>query len=314
MALFMKFVNEPMWKITHILLLTLLCQTVLSLTSKVPYKVQHMYPDDKVACFCHPSKHFEIYCYRGKPKHVLHTFETVTFKINMEPGDCDIYTGYTPEEVVEQFELQQSSWTFNLLSSKSDTHYLDPFNQTCVGVYNLKGERYNVELMHIRVDYWRVLTIAVAMLTFMSAPQLSENALFYYICGVSLGITASFLILTYLISRLFPKKPLMYGFLVGGSTVALYIVQTIWGNLQLILQQYHKYVLMYIGFTGLISFIVCYRLGPVTDPRSKNLIKWALQGTGLALIYSSTYYQEAAVALMLTVIMCYNFPDRKSVV
>ncbi|XP_049827270.1 nuclear envelope integral membrane protein 1a isoform X1 [Schistocerca gregaria] len=309
MALFMKFVNEPMWKITYILLIIVVCQPILSETYTLPFKVHDMYPDDNVTCDCSYERHFEIYCYPGKPKHVLHTFETVTLKINVDPSNYDVYLGHTPEEVAEQLELQQSSWSFNLLSSKSNIHHLDPFNRTCVGVYNMKRGKYTVELLHLRVDYWRVLLIAVAMLTFMSAPQLSENSLFYYICGISLGITASFLILTYFISRLFPKRPLMYGFLIGGSTVALYIVQTIWGNLQLILQQYQKYVLLYIGCTGLISFIVCYRLGPVSDPRSKNLIKWALQGMGLWLIYSSTCYQEAAVALMLTVIMCYNFPS-----
>ncbi|XP_049827271.1 nuclear envelope integral membrane protein 1a isoform X2 [Schistocerca gregaria] len=237
MALFMKFVNEPMWKITYILLIIVVCQPILSETYTLPFKVHDMYPDDNVTCDCSYERHFEIYCYPGKPKHVLHTFETVTLKINVDPSNYDVYLGHTPEEVAEQLELQQSSWSFNLLSSKSNIHHLDPFNRTCVGVYNMKRGKYTVELLHLRVDYWRVLLIAVAMLTFMSAPQLSENSLFYYICGISLGITASFLILTYFISRLFPK------------------------------------------------------------------------GMGLWLIYSSTCYQEAAVALMLTVIMCYNFPS-----
>jgi hypothetical protein len=69
----------------------------------------------------------------------------------------------------------------------------------------------------------------------------------------------------------------MYGFVIGGWTVGIYFLQLIWENLRLIIMQYQNHVLSYVVFTGLISFVVCYRLGPVTDHRSKNLIKWALQ-------------------------------------
>jgi hypothetical protein len=69
----------------------------------------------------------------------------------------------------------------------------------------------------------------------------------------------------------------MYGFVIGGWTVGIYFLQLIWENLRLIIIQYQRHVLSYVVLTGLLSFVVCYRLGPVTDQRSKNLIKWALQ-------------------------------------
>jgi hypothetical protein len=80
-----------------------------------------------------------------------------------------------------------------------------------------------------------------------------------------------------LIHILYFQRPLMYGFMIGGWTVGIYFLQLIWENLYLLIIQYQNHMLSYVVFTGLVSFIVCYRLGPVSDQRSKNLIKWALQ-------------------------------------
>lgn len=80
-----------------------------------------------------------------------------------------------------------------------------------------------------------------------------------------------------LIHILYFQKPVVYGFVIGGWTVGIYLLQLIWENLRLIMIQYQTHVLSYVVFTGLVSFVVCYRIGPVTDQRSKNLIKWALQ-------------------------------------
>jgi hypothetical protein len=55
------------------------------------------------------------------------------------------------------------------------------------------------------IDYWRVLLLGAGVLLFISAPKLSKNPLFYYVCGISVGICASFLILIYMTSKLLPK-------------------------------------------------------------------------------------------------------------
>jgi len=73
------------------------------------------------------------------------------------------------------------------------------------------------------------------------------------------------------------QRPIMYGFMIGGWTVGIYFLQYLWHNLRQLIEQYQSHVLSYVVFTGIISFIICYRLGPVTDQRSKNLIKWVLQ-------------------------------------
>lgn len=59
--------------------------------------------------------------------------------------------------------------------------------------------------MFLGIDYWKVLRLVLGIVLYFSAEKLSRNTMFYYICGVSFGIGASFLILIYFLSKLFPK-------------------------------------------------------------------------------------------------------------
>ena len=59
---------------------------------------------------------------------------------------------------------------------------------------------------------------------------------------------------------------------------------------------------------GMISFAIVYRYGPVTDPRTLNLIQWLLQGIGLVLVYNSTQIREVSIALIIIVLTVYKFP------
>lgn len=69
----------------------------------------------------------------------------------------------------------------------------------------------------------------------------------------------------------------MIGFLGGSCMLSIYAMQMLIENLNIILILYYKFILGYIGFSILVSFIICYRYGPVTNPRSINLIRWILQ-------------------------------------
>ena len=69
----------------------------------------------------------------------------------------------------------------------------------------------------------------------------------------------------------------MYSFIVGGWSVSAFILKIIYDNLKTFATQYQNFMITYITVTGFISFIICYRFGPVTDIRSKNLIQWTIQ-------------------------------------
>ncbi|XP_034233712.1 nuclear envelope integral membrane protein 1 [Thrips palmi] len=254
------------------------------------------------------ARELQTYCYSGRPKHILHIWQTVLLKIQTTSDNFEIYDGGSPEAVQAAYEQHQSSWSFNLIwgARKGREVKLSPFNRSCIGISSSKD--YSVYLHVIRVDYWRVLLLVCGLILFLSAPRLCENTLFYYINGVSIGMLASFLILIYMISRLLPRKPMMYGFVFGGWAVVVYLFQMLWDNLRIVLVDYRLYVLSYVAITGFLSFIVCYRFGPVTDKRSINLIKWSLQGISMIIILCSSQFQEATVAIVLILVALYNFP------
>lgn len=80
---------------------------------------------------------------------------------------------------------------------------MNPFNQTCVGLET--AHNYVIELNLIKIDFWKVILLGIALFVFFSAKKLSQTPVFYYLTGIFLGIFASFLVLVYFGSKLFPR-------------------------------------------------------------------------------------------------------------
>ncbi|XP_071444868.1 nuclear envelope integral membrane protein-like isoform X2 [Hetaerina americana] len=269
--------------------------------------VHNLNVGDKYHCLRYDDKKLEIYCYSPQAKTVLHMWRTVSVAISIPPDQYEFYIGPTPMDVYKQHESHQSSWSINLFSSRSPKITLHPFNGSCLGIYT--DAEYHANFNAIWIDFWKVLMMVGGIMLFALAPKLSHNIFFYYLCGMALGVCASFLFILFMFSKLLPRRPAMLMFLVGGWTVSVYMLQMVWSNLQTLLVEYPSFVLSYTCITAFVSFIVCYRFGPVTDPRSKNLIKWSLQATSLGLIFFSTDFQEAAISVIIVMLSLYNFPS-----
>ncbi|GLV34050.1 Nuclear envelope integral membrane protein [Carabus blaptoides fortunei] len=248
----------------------------------------------------------QIYCYEGKPKYIIHIWQSVSLQLEHKTNNFIYYDGENAEVVEAEYEARRSSWSLNLFSWKQKHFTLDPFNQSCIGIESI--DAYTVNLHVIRIDYWKVLLLLCGLILFLSAPKISHNSLFYYICGVSVGICASFLVLIYFVSKIFPKRPMMYGFVIGGWTVGVYLLQLLWDNFRVIVTTYKSYVMWYVLATGVISFVICYRLGPVSNPRSKDIIKWTLQTLALFMIFHSSHFREAAMGIIVILLISYNIP------
>ncbi|XP_025832391.1 nuclear envelope integral membrane protein 1 isoform X2 [Agrilus planipennis] len=251
---------------------------------------------------------FQIYCYKGRPKSIVYIWQSISLQIHSPSNNFVYYEGKSPEEVKKEYLDHHSRWMLNFFTWKQKAFKLDPFGVSCIGISS--SEFYSIHLNVIRVDYWKILSLITGVILFLWADRLSVNPIFYYLCGISFGICASFLILIYFFSKLFPKKPMVYGVAVCGWTVGVYFAQLVWENMQIILLNYQMYVAWYILGTGLISFIVCYRWGPVTNQRTKNLIRWTLQGVGLLAVFFSSHFQEAAMGQVIILLTLHNFPDK----
>lgn len=249
-----------------------------------------------------------VVCYQGKPYSVISLFETVEFILTIDSDDFAEYGGDTPQEVMEHYNEKRSLFSITLFSQKRRRIEFSPFEDQCIGIET--RHPYNIVLQQNIYNYYRALQFIAGIAVFWSAGQLAKNSVFYYLAGIVLGICASLLVIIALTSKLFPQRPMMYGMLIGGWTVGLYIIKQLMDNVQLILLTYRQYVLWYIGVTGLISFLFCYRVGPPSNPRSQNIIKWVLQAIGGAILYTSSWHTSACVCALVITFIAYHFPMR----
>lgn len=149
------------------------------------------------------ERDLRTYCYKGESKTLRRLFESIELILEIEGDDYTQYDGATPEEVQEHYDEHRSLFSFNLFSQKRARLQLSPFASSCLGIETI--EPYRIQLHKMRVDFWRVILLAMGCLVFQYAGKLSHNALFYYITGVSLGICSSFMLIIWLSSKLVPR-------------------------------------------------------------------------------------------------------------
>ncbi|XP_071444869.1 nuclear envelope integral membrane protein-like isoform X3 [Hetaerina americana] len=165
--------------------------------------VHNLNVGDKYHCLRYDDKKLEIYCYSPQAKTVLHMWRTVSVAISIPPDQYEFYIGPTPMDVYKQHESHQSSWSINLFSSRSPKITLHPFNGSCLGIYT--DAEYHANFNAIWIDFWKVLMMVGGIMLFALAPKLSHNIFFYYLCGMALGVCASFLFILFMFSKLLPR-------------------------------------------------------------------------------------------------------------
>ena len=92
---------------------------------------------------------------------------------------------------------------------------------------------------------------------------------------------------------------LWFGYAVCSYSLATYIITSIWYNMKTYLLEHYVYVLGYLVVTGSVSFGICYRMGPVENVRTLNLIQWAMQFVGLVAVFCSSSHQAASLSIIL---------------
>ncbi|XP_025416716.1 nuclear envelope integral membrane protein 1a [Sipha flava] len=292
----------------YIIVLLLIFVTLIN--SKPNSIVYSVNADDSKEC-CSPNEKSyllpPIYCYRGNEKSVLNVFQTIT--VDLTIGKTDefiIYQAVNQDIIEEQMLSDVSILSLNKIISyfwKQKSFTLNPFDKSCFSIKT--NANFKLRIHSIALDSWRLCMFIIGIFLFGYSSRLSHNSLFYYLCGITIGVTASFIIIILLISRLIPKKKMMIGYLGASCMLSLYAIQMLIENLNMILILYYKYILGYIGFSVLVSFVICYRYGPVTNPRSIDLIRWTLQLIGLALITLCSFHLEAMVFIDTLCILFY---------
>lgn len=249
---------------------------------------------------------FEIFCHKGTAPSLAQFWSSTVLRLHI---NTDEYTLFTADNASSVRELYSGhSWPYaalNTLPWKTKDLKVNPFQQSCVGV--LTRANYQMILQLYRINYWQVVMTMAGIALFIYAPKLCRNVFFHYTTGIGAGILLSLLVITFFIQR--KIRTSWMGWILGIYSLSIYFLTTLWYNFKTYLMEQHLFVLGYFVITGLASFAVCYRMGPVENPRTLNLIQWCLQGFALVLIYLSSYYQAASLSLALVFLTWASIPD-----
>ncbi|BFZ06509.1 hypothetical protein BsWGS_09548 [Bradybaena similaris] len=250
-----------------------------------------------------------ILCYPGQVKtwYKLWVNPKITIKRHNPETDLDFYYGHNISEIVER--SQESSFlNWPVFFMMKESYAFDPFNHSCIGLASEKG--YAVVFRITNPELRFVLyTIVGLMIMFLAAP-LSRNMYLQYGTGISVGVLGSLLLVVFIISRFLPQKLKNLGYVViaVSTSASMYLYQWISSYFGDIIKNHWQILLGYTAVMGLVSFAVVYRYGPVTNQRTLNLVKWALQLLGLIMVYQGSQIPEVSVAIIIVAVVLYLFP------
>ncbi|KAG0431281.1 hypothetical protein HPB47_021934 [Ixodes persulcatus] len=228
-----------------------------------------------------------IYCNPGESPSYLALFKSLYIEFRLVPEHYSLFEGADADEVRSQHTSRLASW-MPLLPWRQSTIGFPTFRPHCVGL--VSDDEFRFEFVVRQANYWKIFQLCLGVVLFFTVPSLCRNVLVFYTAGVTFGVVASLLLVVFILSRLLPRRSTAYGVLFFGWSLVLYVLQLLWSNLYDVLEQYKHLLAGYVAVSALVSFGVCYRLGPPSHPRTLDLLQWSLQLLSLGLVFLSSSY------------------------
>ncbi|GFN93349.1 nuclear envelope integral membrane protein 1-like [Plakobranchus ocellatus] len=252
-----------------------------------------------------------ILCYPGVARRWFRLWLHPKMKINLPEGDPlpDIFYGSNVSEVVERSRSAGYLRWPSLWGQLHQQYAFEPFNASCIGVKSTRG--YTIDFAVKNPELWFLVYTGIGLLLFFFAPYWSRNKFLHYGTGVSVGVLGSVLIALFIVNRFLPQKVKTLGsvLLVISTSASMFLLQHVTFYINDIFLNHWQAVLGYVLVASVLSFAVMYRYGPVTNPRTLDLVRWSLQVLGLVLVYHGSQIPEMAVVIMVTAFLLYLFPS-----
>ncbi|XP_016150036.1 nuclear envelope integral membrane protein 2-like [Sinocyclocheilus grahami] len=230
-----------------------------------------------------------------------------TFKVNvtsdndvfvvfpMETGKCHL-----PDDVLTVINcFVEHYWPSTIQKEKSlDIPLLD--KDVC---FMTKSPRSNTEYtLHVsnkRLNRMCFLLFVCGLVLFFGAGNICRSPLFFYSTGVILGVIATFVFLTLVLRNFVPKRGLFLVLLGAGSGLSYMGIQRVLNEWDDIVTEHWMELLVYVLISGLFSFAVCYKHGPITNKHTLNFMTWCMQVVGMVLVYYGITFPPACYVLIM---------------
>ncbi|XP_012583457.1 PREDICTED: transmembrane protein 194B [Condylura cristata] len=184
---------------------------------------------------------------------------------------------------------------------------INPYEETaCFSVKPVEEMfiTYTISVNRNLVDSKLFLMFAAGVLLFFYAKTLSQSSIFYYSSGTALGILMTSIFVLLLVKKHIPKYSTFGALMVGCWFASVYVICQLMEDLKWLTYENRIYILGYVLIIGFLSFVVCYKHGPLVDTRDINLLTWTLRLLSLLLVYSGVTVPQfgyiAAVLLLLS--------------
>lgn len=230
-----------------------------------------------------------------------------TFKVNvtsdndvfvvfpMEMGNC-----HHPDDLLTVINcFVEHYWPSTIQREKSlDIPLVD--EDVC---FMTKSPRSNTEYtLHVsnkRLNRMCFLLFVCGLVLFFGAGNICRSPLFFYTTGVILGVIATFVFLTLVLRNFVPTRGLFLVLLGAGSGLSYMGIQRVLNEWDDIVTEHWMELLVYVLISGLFSFAVCYKHGPITNKHTLNFMTWCMQVVGMVLVYHGITFPPAYYVLIM---------------
>uniref|UniRef100_A0A8C2KWV2 Nuclear envelope integral membrane protein 2 n=1 Tax=Cyprinus carpio TaxID=7962 RepID=A0A8C2KWV2_CYPCA len=230
-----------------------------------------------------------------------------TFKVNvtsynevfvvfpMETGNC-----HHPDDLLTVINcFVEHYWPSTVQREKSlDIPLVD--EDVC---FMTKSPRSNTEYtLHVsnkRLNRMCFLLFVCGLVLFFGAGNICRSPLFFYTTGVILGVIATFVFLTLVLRNFIPTRGLFLVLLGAGSGLSYMGIQKVLNEWDDIVTEHWMELLVYVLISGLFSFAVCYKHGPITNKHTLNFMSWCMQVVGMVLVYYGITFPPACYVLIM---------------
>ena len=108
------------------------------------------------------------------------------------------------------------------------------------------------------------------------------------------------------------QRPVAYSVMLGGWALVAWVMSEVKSQLLPMITSYPIFITMYILVVGVTSFLFCYWKGPISHPRTFQVIQWSIQLVAMMLVYHATQLREASLILMIVIMSIYLTRTRAS--
>ncbi|TRY96072.1 hypothetical protein DNTS_017231 [Danionella cerebrum] len=260
----------------------------------------HMYSGSR--CFCYsPGTAIKWKDIWSTFKVNVTSHEDVLVTFPMETLNC-----HHPEDFLTVINcFVEHYWPSTIQREKSlDIPLVDA--DICFMTKSLKSNtQYMLHVSNKRLNRICFLLFVCGLVLFFGARNICRSPLFFYTTGVFLGVIAVFVFLTLIFRRFVPKRGLFLVLLGAGSGLSYVGIQTVLNEWNDIVTEHWKELLVYVLISGLFSFAVCYKHGPITNRHTLSCMSWSLQAVGLVLLYYGITFPPAYY-MLITVLLSWK--------